>query len=135
MFDRLATRPPFLGRARPYKVYIATCTYLYELWTNYDVNTQFSRTSHSSLVEGVRRGLTPNPDVLCNQHVKFQSLHQWTRETLGVSTIATGHYARVDGNGGGELGGELGGGQSFDCCITFCSLLDLLSIVFAACVL
>lgn len=52
--------------------------------------------SVSSLLDGVRCGLTPNPDVLCNQFVKFQALHRWARDTLGMATIATGHYARVD---------------------------------------
>lgn len=41
-----------------------------------------------------RRGLTPNPDVLCNRHVKFSAFLGWA-ERLGASRIATGHYAQV----------------------------------------
>jgi len=40
------------------------------------------------------RGLTPNPDVLCNQEVKFGLFFQEAMR-LGFDAIATGHYARV----------------------------------------
>lgn len=45
------------------------------------------------------RGLTPNPDVLCNRHVKFSAFLSWA-ERLGASCIATGHYARVSSQNG-----------------------------------
>ena len=44
-------------------------------------------------------GRTPNPDVLCNRHIKFDMFDQYAR-SLGVDAIATGHYATskiVDG--------------------------------------
>lgn len=45
-----------------------------------------------------RAGRTPNPDVLCNREIKFGVALQYTRR-LGASSFATGHYARVAGNG------------------------------------
>ena len=44
-------------------------------------------------------GLTPNPDVLCNQEIKF---HAFLEHSLGrgADRIATGHYARVARVGG-----------------------------------
>lgn len=39
------------------------------------------------------RGETPNPDVLCNQHVKFGAFLQFAK-AHGAEAIATGHYAR-----------------------------------------
>ncbi|MBA1145534.1 tRNA 2-thiouridine(34) synthase MnmA [Ectothiorhodospiraceae bacterium WFHF3C12] len=38
-------------------------------------------------------GRTPNPDVLCNQHIKFQAFVDHARR-LGADAVATGHYAR-----------------------------------------
>lgn len=45
------------------------------------------------------QNLTPNPDVWCNERVKFPLLLA-TAERLGVGTIATGHYAQTDRAGG-----------------------------------
>jgi tRNA-specific 2-thiouridylase len=45
-----------------------------------------------------RAGLTPNPDVLCNREIKFGSFLAHARR-LGAARIATGHYARTDGDG------------------------------------
>jgi tRNA-specific 2-thiouridylase len=43
-----------------------------------------------------RAGRTPNPDVLCNQEIKFKAFLDHALG-LGADRIATGHYARVDG--------------------------------------
>ena len=41
-------------------------------------------------------GRTPNPDLLCNRHIKFDAFLTHAQR-LGASRIATGHYARTDG--------------------------------------
>jgi tRNA-uridine 2-sulfurtransferase len=46
-------------------------------------------------------GRTPNPDVLCNREIKFGVCLDYMHR-LGASSIATGHYARVDCDGGGR---------------------------------
>ena len=45
------------------------------------------------MLEDYRRGLTPNPDILCNREVKFGILLNYSKEQ-GFDGIATGHYAR-----------------------------------------
>jgi len=45
-------------------------------------------------------GRTPNPDILCNKHVKFKAFLNYAIEDLGAEYIATGHYARVAESGG-----------------------------------
>ncbi len=42
-----------------------------------------------------RAGRTPNPCVMCNQHLKFGTLIQRARQ-LGAEYVATGHYARLE---------------------------------------
>jgi tRNA-specific 2-thiouridylase len=39
-------------------------------------------------------GKTPNPCILCNNHIKFNALPEKARE-LGADLLATGHYARI----------------------------------------
>ncbi|XP_041782506.1 mitochondrial tRNA-specific 2-thiouridylase 1 [Anopheles merus] len=41
-------------------------------------------------------GITPNPDILCNRHIKFNRFFHHARERLGADAIATGHYARTN---------------------------------------
>ncbi len=54
----------------------------------------FRRTVVDRFVDEHRRGRTPNPCVDCNRFVKFPLLLRRARE-LGMSHIATGHYAVV----------------------------------------
>jgi len=44
-------------------------------------------------IEEYRAGRTPNPDVMCNQHVKFGRFLDFAIEK-GADYIATGHYAQ-----------------------------------------
>lgn len=52
----------------------------------------------SYTIDSVRRGLTPNPDIMCNKMIKFGAFEQrWGKD---FDRIATGHYATttlVDG--------------------------------------
>jgi tRNA-specific 2-thiouridylase len=50
-------------------------------------------------LEEYEAGRTPNPDVLCNREIKFGVCLDYMHR-LGASWIATGHYARVDYDGG-----------------------------------
>lgn len=44
-------------------------------------------------IESVKRGLTPNPDMMCNRWIKFGYFEQkWGRE---FDKIASGHYATI----------------------------------------
>ena len=45
------------------------------------------------LLDGYQRGLTPNPDVMCNSRVKFGVFRAYA-EAEGFAALATGHYAR-----------------------------------------
>ncbi|KXU37358.1 tRNA(5-methylaminomethyl-2-thiouridylate)-methyltransferase [Cephaloticoccus primus] len=45
------------------------------------------------LLENYQRGLTPNPDVMCNREIKFGAFLRYARAE-GFSAVATGHYAQ-----------------------------------------
>jgi len=45
------------------------------------------------LLDGYQRGLTPNPDVMCNREMKFGVFLKYARAE-GFAAVATGHYAR-----------------------------------------
>jgi tRNA-specific 2-thiouridylase len=65
-----------------------------------DARDMFMEKVIGPFAEAYARGRTPNPCVLCNRHVKFPLLLGKAQER-GASLIATGHYARVEREGGG----------------------------------
>lgn len=47
-----------------------------------------------AFLDGYARGVTPNPDILCNREVKFGVFLDTVLES-GAQCLATGHYART----------------------------------------
>lgn len=47
-----------------------------------------------TFLDGYARGITPNPDILCNREVKFGVFLHAVLEQ-GIDNLATGHYART----------------------------------------
>lgn len=45
-------------------------------------------------LDELKRGRTPNPDIMCNKYIKFDSFTKKAKE-LGADYIATGHFARM----------------------------------------
>lgn len=60
------------------------------------------------LLDGYARGLTPNPDVMCNREIKFGVFRAYAKAE-GFAAVATGHYARriVAASDGSPLSGSL----------------------------
>lgn len=63
----------------------------------YRVNfaAQYKAKVFQHALDELRRGRTPNPDILCNQHIKFHLFLNYALTKLGANYIATGHYARL----------------------------------------
>lgn len=68
-----------------------------------DAETAYRDGVANYFIETYKKGLTPNPDVMCNQVVKFGAFLDFAK-AHGVNLIATGHYAqRVDKDGAPQL--------------------------------
>src|SRR3954466_3719518 len=60
----------------------------------YDFETEYRERVVDYMLEGYKAGITPNPDIMCNQEVKFK-LFLNAALADGADMIATGHYARI----------------------------------------
>jgi tRNA-uridine 2-sulfurtransferase len=60
----------------------------------YDFETEYRHKVVDYMVREYQAGRTPNPDIMCNQEVKF-GLFLETALADGADFIATGHYARI----------------------------------------
>lgn len=59
-----------------------------------DLSEEYKKHVVEEMIAGYAKGITPNPDVLCNRHIKFGPFWKWAKEE-GADLIATGHYARI----------------------------------------
>ncbi len=60
-----------------------------------DIREDFGNYVIDNFVDEYLAGRTPNPCVLCNTHIKWESLLK-RADTLGCEFIATGHYAQIN---------------------------------------
>ena len=58
----------------------------------YDFEKEYRHKVVDYMLDGFRAGITPNPDIMCNQEIKFK-LFLGTALEDGADVIATGHYA------------------------------------------
>ncbi len=61
----------------------------------YDFETQYRDKVVQYMIDEYQAGRTPNPDIMCNQEVKFK-LFLETALADGADMIATGHYSRIN---------------------------------------
>ncbi|MCA9334815.1 tRNA-specific 2-thiouridylase [Candidatus Saccharibacteria bacterium] len=60
----------------------------------FDFENEYKQKVVEYMIDEYKLGRTPNPDIMCNQEVKFR-LFLDTALEHGADMIATGHYARV----------------------------------------
>jgi tRNA-specific 2-thiouridylase len=60
----------------------------------YDFEKEYRQRVVDYMIDEYKAGRTPNPDIMCNQEVKFKLFLNTALED-GADLIATGHYARI----------------------------------------
>ena len=66
----------------------------------FNFKADFKEKVIDNFIESYRCGMTPNPCIECNRHLKFAHLWQKARE-LQCDVVVTGHYARITEDGQG----------------------------------
>ncbi|MGE4383438.1 MAG: tRNA 2-thiouridine(34) synthase MnmA [Arcobacter sp.] len=61
-----------------------------------DLADEFSKEVYDYFVDSYLEGTTPNPCVKCNKQIKFGAMLDFAKEH-GANFLATGHYAKTDG--------------------------------------
>ena len=60
-----------------------------------DFRKEFRENVVDYFINSYERGMTPNPCIACNRHVKWAALLDYANK-IGADYIATGHYARIE---------------------------------------
>jgi tRNA-uridine 2-sulfurtransferase len=68
----------------------------------FNFTEEFDRHVVAPYVHAHAEGLTPNPCIECNRHLKFDRLLE-RADLLGFDAVATGHHARIERDAGGSL--------------------------------
>jgi len=61
----------------------------------FDFENEYKHKVVDYMIDEYKNGRTPNPDIMCNQEVKFKLFLEASLED-GADMIATGHYAQVE---------------------------------------
>src|SRR5512133_2485101 len=64
-----------------------------------DVQERFHEVVVQSFIQGYVQGVTPNPCIMCNRHIRWGFLLDRAR-AFGADYMATGHYARLSREAG-----------------------------------
>ena len=79
----------------------------------YDFEKEYRDRVVNYMVQGYQQGLTPNPDIMCNQEVKFK-LFLDASLADGADMIATGHYAKIRSDFSHDQRAELHAAKNLD---------------------
>ena len=60
----------------------------------FDFEKDYRQKVVNYMLDEYKKGNTPNPDIMCNQEIKFKLFYEVAMEQ-GADFIATGHYARI----------------------------------------
>ncbi|MBI5306623.1 tRNA 2-thiouridine(34) synthase MnmA [Candidatus Wolfebacteria bacterium] len=87
----------------------------------WDFEKEYKKEVVEYMVKGYKKGITPNPDVMCNREIKF-GIFLEKAKSLGADFVATGHYVRLRNTNKYENTKNTKQGSSFHKNFVFCSL-------------
>jgi tRNA-specific 2-thiouridylase len=70
------------------------CAALDVPFIEFNASQEYEQAVVREMIDGYKHGTTPNPDILCNERVKFGVFYDFARAN-GADIVATGHYAQV----------------------------------------
>lgn len=73
------------------------CHHLKIPYHSVNFTKEYEEKVFKEFLEDLKKGFTPNPDILCNKEIKFKTLLNYAKK-LGAEALATGHYAQIDKN-------------------------------------
>jgi len=65
----------------------------------FDMEKEYRKRVVDYMIRGYERGITPNPDVMCNKEIKF-GLFLEKALGMGADYVATGHYVKLEEENG-----------------------------------
>ncbi|MDR3021221.1 MAG: tRNA 2-thiouridine(34) synthase MnmA [Clostridiales bacterium] len=84
--------------AEDYRDVVSVCGKLDISFYTVNFVEQYYKDVFTYFLSSLKKGHTPNPDVLCNRMIKFGAFHDFAIDKLGADFIATGHYAGICGD-------------------------------------
>src|SRR3989344_1380959 len=77
------------------------CAHLGVQFLEFNFEKEYKKEVADYMIEEYKIGRTPNPDVMCNQQIKFGTFLKKALE-MGTDFIATGHYAKIESHKAGR---------------------------------
>jgi len=71
------------------------CAHLGIRFRDLDLSKEYKKEVVDYMIDEYKAGRTPNPDVMCNQKIKFGAFFDWAL-AQGANYVATGHYAEIE---------------------------------------
>lgn len=99
MLNYLDEENPECTTKQDLESFYQVCSFLNIPFEVLDFRKEYEEKVLNYIYEGYLKGITPNPDVLCNSEVKFK-LFLDEALAMGYDMIATGHYAQIENNEG-----------------------------------
>ncbi len=94
MINYLDEENPHCPTRDDIKIAKEVAEYLEIPFFTFDYRDEYEKKVLNYMYSGYRKGITPNPDIMCNSEVKFRLFLEEAIE-LWFAKIATGHYAIV----------------------------------------